>query len=145
MQQLGRLLTMITAAWLLVFWPDVTYAAQPTPVEVWRVGDDGLTMKFSDAVETEFKASPAFVLSSGKKPGTLIVTIPTNVAWKRIGKRTQIRYAIEFKSINEKKLGSNAGICWENSLQNCAAQVVRAAVSAANRLGAVAGSSDTQR
>lgn len=52
MQQLGRLLTMITAAWLLVFWPDVTYAAQPTPVEVWRVGDDGLTMKFSDAVET---------------------------------------------------------------------------------------------
>ena len=51
-----------------------------TLVEVWCVGDDGLTLHLRDAVESKFKSSSDYVLSNGKKPGTLIVTIPTNVA-----------------------------------------------------------------
>jgi len=143
-QQLGCLFTVTAASLLLAFLPHLTYASQRTPVEVWRTGDDGLTLKISEAVETAFRASPAFILSSGRKSGTLIVTLPTNVDWKRVGKRTQVQYSVQFTSIHEEKLGSKAGVCWENSPQDCAAQIVKAAVTAANRLRVAAGNSDGQ-
>ena len=50
-------------------------SAKPMLVQVWCGGDDGLTLRLRDAVENAFKASSAFALSSGKRPGTLIVTI----------------------------------------------------------------------
>ena len=56
-------------------------SARATLVEVWCGGDDGLTLRLRDALENAFKSSPAFALSTGKKPGTLIVTIPT----RRVG------------------------------------------------------------
>lgn len=132
--QLGRIFAMIVAGSAVALRPHLTCGAQRTPVEVWRVGDDGLTLKFSDRLETGFKTSTTFLLSSGKRSGTLIVTIPSNLDWKQIGKRTQIRYSVEFSSIHGEKLGSNTGYCWEDSLQNCVAQIVKAADVAAKKL-----------
>jgi hypothetical protein len=57
--------------------------AKPTPVEVWTGGDDGLTQGLRFAIENKFKSSSDFVLSLGKKAGTLIVTIPMHVAWRK--------------------------------------------------------------
>jgi hypothetical protein len=62
----------------------------PIPVEVWRGGDDGLTLTLADAFENAFTASPYFILSSGRKKGTLVVRIPTHVGWRQIGKRTRV-------------------------------------------------------
>lgn len=134
--------TMIAATVVIALSFQSVCADPHIPVEVWRVGDDGLSMKLSDAVETEFKASPRFILSSGKRSGTLIVTIPTNVGWKQFGKRMQIRYSVEFSSIHQEKLGSKTGVCWEDSMQDCATQVVKAAVIAAKRLSTNARNSD---
>lgn len=139
----GALFTMIAATVVLALSFQSAWAAPRIPVEVRRVGDDGLSMKLSDAVETEFKASPRFILSSGKRSGTLIVTIPTNVGWKQFGKRMQIRYSVEFSSIRQEKLGSKTGVCWEDSMQDCAAQVAKAAVIAAKRLSTNARNSDS--
>src|SRR5260370_18631148 len=61
-------------------------AAKPTLVEFWHVGDDGLSQRLAGRVESEFERSPNFAIGSGKKPGTLVVTIPTNVEWKLVGK-----------------------------------------------------------
>ncbi len=61
---------------------------KPMPVEFWVVGDDGLTQRLRDAVERALKSSSEFTMSYGKKPGTLIVQIPTNVDWERVGSRT---------------------------------------------------------
>jgi hypothetical protein len=49
-------------------------STRPTLVELWHVGDDGLSPRVADQVETAYKRSPEFVLSSGHKPGTLVVT-----------------------------------------------------------------------
>ena len=54
-------------------------SAKRIPVDLWSVGDDGLSQRLREAVENAFKSSPDFALSSGEKPGTLVVTIPTNV------------------------------------------------------------------
>jgi hypothetical protein len=96
-------------------------------VEVWSGGDDGLTQRLKAAVEREFKRSSSFELSEGKRPRTLIVTIPTNVDWRRDGKRTRVSYSVDFTSTDGEKLGSSKGSCWDENLVSCSRQILSAA------------------
>jgi hypothetical protein len=104
------------------------------PVEVWCGGDDGLTRKLRDALENRFQASSEFQLSSGKKPGTLLVTIPTNVPWKQIGVRTRVVYDVNFTSINGLTLGQSKGECWDSEVGKCVERIFGAAKAAARQL-----------
>jgi hypothetical protein len=116
----GRLQTV---ALIAVATLGVDASAPPTLSEVWRVGDDALTQRLADALESAFRALPNFSLSSGKKPGTLVITVP-HAGWKEIGPRTQVRYAVEFTSTDNRKLGGSTGWCWEDALENCAAHIL---------------------
>ncbi|MGO9269876.1 MAG: hypothetical protein ACLQOO_06450 [Terriglobia bacterium] len=80
-------------------------------VEFWHVGDDGLSQRLADRVERVFKQSPDFILSSGKKPGTLVVLVPTNVIWQKGLLRNKVLYIVEFKTINDKEIGASKGSC----------------------------------
>jgi hypothetical protein len=73
-------------------------------------------------------------LSSGKKPGTLIVTIPNHVDWKDEGKRTRVYYITEFTSVDNRPLGASRGSCWDNELGRCAIQILKRAKSLAPKL-----------
>lgn len=97
---------------------------RPTPVEVWRGGDDGLTVRFADALEAAFRAAPEFSLSTGKAPGTLIVTISSNVTSKQDQGRSEVSYSVQFTSVESQVLGSSNGTCREGRLQECAAHVL---------------------
>jgi hypothetical protein len=108
--------------------------AQPTPVEVWTGGDDGLTQRLRHEIENKFKSSSDFVLSSGKKPETLILTIRTHVAWSQKGTRTHVRYKVEFSSSDDIGIGKSSGSCWDDSLAECAAQIYGGAQRAARKL-----------
>lgn len=107
---------------------------RPTLVEVWRGGDDGLTVRLADAIEDAFRRSPAFTLSSGRKAHTLIVTIPSNVGWKQVGNRTRVLYTVNFSSDTAQNLGASSGACWDDSLATCASQVIKHANSAAGKI-----------
>lgn len=80
-------------------------------VEFWHVGDDGLSQRLADRVERVFKQSPDFILSSGKKPGTLVVLVPTNVIWQKGLLQNKVLYIVEFKTINDKEIGASKGSC----------------------------------
>ena len=98
---------------------------KPTPVEVWRVGDDGLTTRLRDALESALRASPDFMLSSGNKAGSLVVTIQDHVRWKTISAgKTQVTYAVEFSTVNHEKIGTSTGSCRDDFIEKCAAQIV---------------------
>jgi hypothetical protein len=105
-----------------------------TPVEVWCGGDDGLTTGVCQAVVEAFNSSPDFELSSGDMPGSLVVTIPTNVDWKEIGKRTRVMYKVEFTSTDDRKLATRKGTCWEGEFGTCANQVIKYARTELSRL-----------
>ena len=109
-------------------------AAKPTLVEFWHVGDDVLSQRLAERVESEFERSPNFAIGSGKKPGTLVVTIPTNVEWKLVGKRTQVSYNIEFATADNETISKSSGSCWENAFEKCATQIVEDAKVAARRI-----------
>lgn len=101
-----------------------TSADSKTPVEIWRGSDDGLTNRFADSLEAAFGASPDFSLSSGKKPGTLVVTIPTNVRLNRPSEQSEVTYFVEFTDEHKQSLGSSRGSCLETRLADCTAHVL---------------------
>jgi hypothetical protein len=108
--------------------------ARVTPVEVWRVGDDGLTIRFSEALEEAFGRSPSFTLVRGKQPTSLIVTIAGHVSAEDVGQSVQVRYTVAYSDVAGKSLGKVEGRCWEERLTVCAAKVVDEAANAAQRM-----------
>lgn len=110
------------------------FEAKPTPVEVWRGGDDGLTSRFADALEAQFLAASDFTPSTGKVPGTLIVTIPTNLSWRQIAGQTEVSYTVEFTGVSSESRGRSVGSCIEDNLAECANHVLRDARIAKSKL-----------
>jgi hypothetical protein len=107
---------------------------KPKPVEVWCSGDDGLTLRLRDSVENELQSSSDFVLSYGEKPGTLVVTIPTNVRWEGIGKRPKAFYTVAFTSIKGQNIGVSEGSCWDDELTKCSAEILKDAKAASYKI-----------
>jgi len=103
-------------------------------VEFWHTGDDGLSERLADQVERAFERSPDFTLSTGRSSSALIVTIPTNVDWRQVGKRTRVLYQVEFASADNKIATKTKGACWDDSLSECANQILKAAKTAAHRV-----------
>jgi hypothetical protein len=104
--------------------------ASGKPVEVWGGADDGLTIRLRDALKDALRSAD-FYLSSGNKPGTLLITLPSNVGSKQVGGRTQVLYTAEFASEGQ-NLGGSKGACWDDALAKCAAQIVKDAKTARN-------------
>ena len=129
-----RLSAIITVSLFVAAYAMETGSAKPTLVEVWSGGDDGLTQGLKVAIEDAFKSSPDFTLSSGKKPGALVVTIPTHVRWKQVGRRTKVFYTVEFASTDDHTLGASKGACWDDKLSKCATQIVKDAKTAARKI-----------
>jgi hypothetical protein len=105
-----------------------------TPVAIWRAGDDGLTLRFADALQAAFRASPRFSEGQSKEPGTLIVTIADHLGWKEVGNRTRASYKVTYSDFSKRPLGSVGGTCWDDELDQCAAKVVKQAEKAARAL-----------
>jgi hypothetical protein len=125
---LSPISSILTLLALMVYSTGATpVKKQTTLIEVWSVGDAALTVKLRDELETAFKSSSDFQLSSGNKPGTLVVTIPTNVGWKHVGKRTRVFYKAEFSLTNNEHLGQIKGRCWQDELASCATQIINRA------------------
>jgi hypothetical protein len=100
---------------------------EPIPVEIWRGGDDGLTNKLSDAIESAFAVSDAFVLNKGEKNKMLTVTIPTNVHRERVDNHNEVLYTVELKQKATLRTATISGSCRENKLSICADQIFRSA------------------
>ena len=108
--------------------------SKSVPVEVWRGGDDGLTIKLSEAVETALKASGKFSLSRGKKPGTLLITFPHSVIGQPDGNRVSVGFEVTFSTADNRVLGEVKSGCHEDELTVCVDEIVETATAAAEWL-----------
>ena len=134
MTSLWTLCVVTILAVLVTQSPVEAGSAKATPVEVWSGGDDGLTLRLRASLQNAFKSSSSFVLSTGKKPGTLIVTIPTHVGWKQVGRRTKVLYTVDFASVDNQPIGASKGSCWDDELTKCANKIVKDATGAARKV-----------
>jgi hypothetical protein len=98
----------------------------PIPIEVWRRGDDGATLRLVDALQGATKQSSRFTLVSGgsQKLETLIVIVP-KVDVRSVAGRQRIYYSVTFTSLHNPTIDSSVGSCWEEDLSQCAAQILK--------------------
>jgi hypothetical protein len=130
----AHLRTVVAASMIMAACAASLISYEPTLVEVWHVGDDVLSERFADRLDIAFTNSSDFTLSSGRKLGTLTVTVPTNIVWKRIGKRARAIYTVDFSSVDGRSLGTRKGSCWDDDLANCTDQIVKDAKVAARKI-----------
>jgi len=103
-------------------------------VELWCVGDDLFSQGMCKAFFSAFESTSDFDLQEENKPGNLIVTIPENVGWKKVKKRTRITYVVEFSTADERVFMTRKGWCWHKEYSKCAGQILKEAKVAARRL-----------
>jgi hypothetical protein len=120
-------------ALMITFCGPVRGTADPIPVEIWRRGDDVLTLDFQAALEDAFTSSPDFKLSNEGSPGTMVVTIPDHVQWRRRLWKTKLIYAVEFTTKSDERIGLSKGSCWHSSVSKCASRVLQDAKTAAKK------------
>jgi hypothetical protein len=96
----------------------------PIAVDVWRSGDDGLTVRFAEALETALRRSHIFTLGSRQRPARLLFEIPQIIEWTEIGGRAQFHFQVNFKSVDSRVVGTSRGTCWETNFDVCAAMVL---------------------
>lgn len=118
-----------------------TAADAPMLVDVFANGDDVLTLTLAYAIEKALISSPDFVVrNQGMMEGAegtvgiLVVTIPTNVAWRERRGRTRIIYTVEFSTKDNNRVLKTHGCCWERSVKKCAKEVLQDAKLAAKRV-----------
>jgi hypothetical protein len=131
-----RIACTLVAVFLLMAMVGQAVAADlgpPIPIHLRRVGTDSLSANFAGSVQFALSRSSAFTLTSGRSPGTLLLTIPPNLAWEKLGKRIRVYYTVEFASPDGQDFGEHSGYCWGDKLSDCAAQVVLSAKDAAYR------------
>lgn len=98
-------------------------------VEVWNGSPhDVYTSGLRDTLEQGFQASSDFQLSSGKRPNTLIVTIPSAVKWKKDGNNVRITYFVTFSDETGTDLGNASGSCPASDYGDCARQLLAKAL-----------------
>ena len=107
-------------------------AEAPMGIKMLIRGDDGLTQKFSVALEKALISSPDFAWDSDERTvGTLVVRIPNHVAWREKLGRTRIIYRVEFRTKDDRLIFETQGCCWESSVNKCAKEVLQDAKIAA--------------
>ena len=119
-------------------WAAESATPGPIAVEIWRHGDIGSTVKFAEAVEQEIYGSTMFKRNRTRQPETLVIFISATVQQVEIENRSQSWYQVEFKTVDEKNLGTSSGACWADGLSRCAKRVRADAELAALRMSAVA-------
>jgi hypothetical protein len=105
----------------------------PIPIMIRHTGSDTLSASLSESIQAALRHSSAFTLVSSRSPGTLLVTIPANPAWEKLGKRVRVFYTVEFASPAGDDFGSHSGYCWADKLSECATQILLSAKDAAYR------------
>lgn len=97
----------------------------PIHIQIWTVGDDGLTQQLRHELEIKIGESKQFILVGGDvTPSTddLVITIPSHVV-PGLGNRIGVTYQVEFSRYG-RKFSENSGRCWEDELSKCAEQIV---------------------
>lgn len=96
-------------------------------VEFAAVPMDETTTKLADALTAAFKSSDALQMSTGKKPGTLMISFPKPVEARAHMGRTEYLYRVEFHGVNGRLFERGFGSCWSDEIGTCVFNIVKLA------------------
>jgi hypothetical protein len=98
--------------------------AHRVAVEVWRGGDDGLTIRFGEALEAALNGSPVFFAVSITTPEATRLTIEHNLRSLGRGDNAKAAFLITLSTRDRVLMGAIPGQCRQRALESCAARVI---------------------
>ena len=114
------LLEILIAATVSTAQPPVEVARKPVSLRL--VGDEGLSLRFADALQTELIHDPELRPSKIGEHSTLTIESDHNVRWDELSGRQVVIYTVY---VGSKRDDPITGVCWENKLSKCARDVLR--------------------
>jgi hypothetical protein len=96
-------------------------------VEIGAAPEDAATTRLRSAVIDAVKTSESLELSTGQKPGTLMISFPRPVEARAHMGRTEYLYRVEFRGVNGRLFERGFGHCWSDEIATCVFNVVRLA------------------
>ena len=114
------LLEMLVGAALSTTQPSAEAARKPVSLRL--VGDDGLSLRFADALQAELAHDPYLRPSSTSEPAALTIESDHNIRWDKLNGRKVAIYTVY---VGSKRDDPITGVCWENELFKCARDVLR--------------------
>jgi len=97
-----------------------TRSSDPISVCLARRGDDGLTVRFAEALEGAL--SDAGISNQTPCSGKTQLTLP-HVEWEDVDSRTRVSYKLEVAR-PDGTITTLSDTCWETEFQTCARRVV---------------------
>ena len=128
-----RALVLVIATSAITSCASMPRAVTRTPVEVWRPGCCGLTLRLRDALEAGLQASAWFELAVTAQPNALVIVIP-DVNAKPARARLEAIYSVDFTTVSGERLGTSSGSCWDDELSKCVDHIIRDATIAARKI-----------
>jgi hypothetical protein len=96
-------------------------------VEIGDAPADDVTTRLKTALADAFMNSETLELSTGQKPGTIVVSFPQPVEAREHMGRTEYLFRVELKGVNGRLFERGSGNCWSDELKRCVSYVVRLA------------------
>lgn len=96
-------------------------------VEMGAAFEDAPTMRLKAAITEAVKTSESLELSTGGKPGTLVISFTQAVEARAHLGRTEYLYRVEFRGVNGRLFERGSGNCWSDEIARCVSQVLRLA------------------
>jgi hypothetical protein len=103
-------------------------------VEFGAGPEDAATVRLKNAIAEGLKKVEGFEMSSGQKPGTLMISFPKPVEARAHMGRTEYLYRVEFRAVNGRLFERGFGNCWSDEIEACVFSVVKLANRIAPRL-----------
>jgi hypothetical protein len=120
----------LTLALLLLVSPTEGYSksVEPvrTPVAVSLVGDDGLTLRLSDAIQSELGKDDSLRPAKADDHDVVRIVSDSHVGWDTLGGLKVVIYTVYVFRGSERG-EPKVGICPENDLSKCAIAILRLA------------------
>ena len=115
---------------LVLLMPLPATAAEENPralVEVGAAFEDAPTMRLKAAIAEAVKTSESLELSTGQKPGTLVIAFSNPVEERAHMGRAEYLYRVELRGVNGRLYERGFGNCWSDEIARCVSHVVRLA------------------
>ena len=96
----------------------------PIPVDFWRVGDDGLTQRFAEALQQRLRASGRYRLITAGEHAEIVITITDHARPVTFGGVDYFRYDVTFGRDADTIFGRSAGRCMRRQMSDCARRIV---------------------
>nr|WP_315587419.1 hypothetical protein [Sphingomonas psychrotolerans] len=119
---------LLAAPLAVLFSPGASVSSQVerVPVTIRLVGDDALTQRLRNGLESDLQRNSTLRLASSVDRDVIYIESNSNVDWDELGGRTVVIYTV-YVFRGDNRGAPHTGICYERGISKCVDAITRLA------------------